>query len=1122
MTIRKIIYPMCFLLLLGLTSSPVWALWTEDGSGLPLFEYNVSTSINCLGYSVSGSGTLATWEELTGNQSNPYLIHVSGNNGGWYGFYPQSSITTFSGENPSLAGNYLCYSYIPAEDPQEKLIVVSKWVGGTTWQPIGQNALNPYPSSFGYGDYPNIGIGNNGNPYVTWLANVANTTLPQIYEAHWDGNQWVQDGGSLNMDPINGTAYNPKIDASSGIPYITWVEINGSGSNLYVKHWNGSAWVQDGGYLNNSSIDYTSSVPSIAVFNGMPYVCWSQGGVYVKHFDGNNWIQDGGNLASSGNGSKPNIVFSNGVPYVSVVNGSQLCLEHFNGNAWVADSSGLNVNKNGTPNTPMLCFSNGTPYLAWSEGAYLYQKHFATSALIDNFDNDNSYNDAVGQRDAQWYVEPTSGISLNMGTSAAGNVSPYLSVQYNKPISQEWASIQVGNLIGDANQCDFAPEHQLSMDVLGNVQLLVKFQDWNGNQSENAGTISVNSPNQWIQGTLDYSGIVWDQCDPHHIQNILLFPAPGVAAQGSFCLDNLRIGPGVPPPVAPTATPTPSISPTFTISPTVTTTPTVQITTTLINGGCYASDPSHLSISGSNGNYSIFCQSNLPGDVVGITGLNSDYSQITNIHVDYGYQDEHSPYGNYEFSFAFEDINGNFSAGLGVGNYSGGGSSDFNPPNWLNCDPHSIAQIVIGCGQNNAGWLNLRNFSVQGPPVSPMPSPTSTPTPNPLIDNFDNDGNSMDAVGQRDAQWWVSTSNAFSLGIGSNLAGNTTPYLTVSYNKAPGDEWAFMAAGNLSSPGNLTDFSTNHLISVDICGTVKVLIKFQDVNGNQSYDAGTITVNSPNQWALATLDYSNIVWGLCDSHHIQNVYFFAAPGLSGQGSFCLDNLTLGAGSPPPGNLAGSPTITPTVTMTKSMTITDSPTQTMTISPTITTTPTMTQTGTVTVTLTSTPTPTPSLTMTKTATITRTATRTPTFTRTPTATRTATATATPSRTATATATATAKTGGAQAQDYNGQSANALEGTATAAEEAAARGISAYPNPAKNRVTFTWQNTSVERAKVEIFNVNGERVAEVTSNSVGNHLIWTLNNIASGIYFYQIILTVNGREERQEIKKIAIFR
>jgi hypothetical protein len=126
-----------------------------------------------------------------------------------------------------------------------------------------------------------------------------------------------------------------------------------------------------------------------------------------------------------------------------------------------------------------------------------------------------------------------------------------------------------------------------------------------------------------------------------------------------------------------------------------------------------------------------------------------------------------------------------------------------------------------------------------------------------------------------------------------------------------------------------------------------------------------------------------------------------------------------------------------------------------------------------------------------------------------------------RTATVTVTATAKAGQAQTLDASCQSSDALKGIAMASAQAAERGIMAFPNPARDYVTFVWQKSDVEKARIEIYNLSGERVAEVRADRA-NHALWTTDNTATGIYFYQTILTIRGQEEKQTIKKIVVVK
>jgi hypothetical protein len=208
-----------------------------------------------------------------------------------------------------------------------------------------------------------------------------------------------------------------------------------------------------------------------------------------------------------------------------------------------------------------------------------------TNLLIDNFDNDNAAWMTANQRNAQW--EPVdNGYNFYMVNYPAvlNNSTPYLTINCNKPVGKEWAYFEATNLLNPGNRCDFSQEHQLSMHVwgwTGDVKLLLKFRDRYGNESGDSGIITVSSHNQWQKLTWDFSGVAWNQCDPHQIASILFFPQPGETFVGNISLDNVTLGAGSEPPQPPTATVTPTITATPTISLTVTTTPTTTVSATI-------------------------------------------------------------------------------------------------------------------------------------------------------------------------------------------------------------------------------------------------------------------------------------------------------------------------------------------------------------------------------------------------------------------------------------------------------------------------------------------------------------------------------------------------------------
>jgi hypothetical protein len=788
-----------FAMFIGLVGSSAWADWLQAGNAGNVQGANADTPT------------------ITVFNGTPYLETVSG--GGVY-------VQQWNGNNWQQVGSqvttnafHACLAFSNTGTPYVCAmtlnlntnlwqIQVHAW-NGASWLPIGSflNVNSNQSASICY-----LAVASNGTPYVCWLENDPSSTgQNNIYVKHWDGATWIQDGTRLNTN-LMPTGYSACIALDRNIPYVGWVEDDGQGPQVYVEHWNGSIWVRDGGALTSIG----GGGPSLAFSGDTLYAAFVDNGLpYVKKWNGSNWVLVGGSIDSSG---APFLTVSNGTPYVIYSREEntnyKIIVQYWTGSTWKCLGGTLNDPVSGGGNFPEMTFCNGVPWASWVEFSCVPNqpvvKYWSSltatptpgiidpNPLIDDF-SDGTFQADAGQRDADW--EASGGLSttitLGIGSSLGVNNTPYLTVAYNKTSASDWSFFAANELSLPGKRTDFSTDHRLSMAVHGSVQLLVKFEDINGNQSGNAGTIKVNSPNQWVVATLDYSGVAWNQCDSQHIQRLIFFPSPGAVGQGSFSMDNVTLGAGSLPPIVPTPTTTPTVSRT----PTITRTPTISATST-------------------------------KSPTVTLTPT------IT---------------------------------------------------------------VTATCSPTRTVTSTLTATA------------TFTPDTNPLIDNFDNDGNYIDTAGQRNAQWWVSTSTVYNLAISSGVAGDTTPLLVVNYNKPSGQEWSFIAAGNLTGAGNHCDFTTDHLLSMNLLGNIQLLVKFQDINGNESANVGTITMNSPNQWVHATLDYSGVDWQQCDPHHIQQIFFFPAPGQTGAGQFCLDDLYLGVGVPAPLPPTPTPTITPTAT-----------------------------------------------------------------------------------------------------------------------------------------------------------------------------------------------------------------
>lgn len=88
--------------------------------------------------------------------------------------------------------------------------------------------------------------------------------------------------------------------------------------------------------------------------------------------------------------------------------------------------------------------------------------------------------------------------------------------------------------------------------------------------------------------------------------------------------------------------------------------------------------------------------------------------------------------------------------------------------------------------------------------------------------------------------------------------------------------------------------------------------------------------------------------------------------------------------------------------------------------------------------------------------------------------------------------------------------------------ASRGAVAFPNPARNRVSFVWRTGGVE-ARVDVYNARGERVAALRADQPGQtSLVWYPGEIAPGPYFFRVIVRDASGQTRIWVRRLAVVR
>ncbi len=255
-------------------------------------------------------------------------------------------------------------------------LVFVKRFDGASWVPVG-GALN-FDATKGAGHAGITSVG--AAPFAAWQE--TDGTRFQIRAARFDGTSWVPVGASLNVD-TNQAATAPSIASVGGVPYVAWGESITTPNDYQIDvkrlNANGTTWDSVGTPLNVSAAQ-PGFAPSIADVGGVPYVTWYEGTtarqVYVKKFNGSAWVSAGSgslNVDATKDATNPRIAAIGGVPYVAWEeqdsSAGQVWVKRFDGTNWVAVGSSLNTDPARPASSPSIAGVGTIPYVSWSDGA---------------------------------------------------------------------------------------------------------------------------------------------------------------------------------------------------------------------------------------------------------------------------------------------------------------------------------------------------------------------------------------------------------------------------------------------------------------------------------------------------------------------------------------------------------------------------------------------------------------------------------------------------------------------------------------------------------------------------------------------------------------------------------
>jgi hypothetical protein len=133
--------------------------------------------------------------------------------------------------------------------------------------------------------YPSLAIDAKGNAVVAWSEKVGSDW--EIYLRRWDGNAWIELGGSASGNGLSDDSGESEsvvmAVAPNGEIIVVWTNyVDDSTSSIFARRWNGSSWSEMGaGSASGSGISNTSTNastwPSLIIdSDGFPIVSWSE------------------------------------------------------------------------------------------------------------------------------------------------------------------------------------------------------------------------------------------------------------------------------------------------------------------------------------------------------------------------------------------------------------------------------------------------------------------------------------------------------------------------------------------------------------------------------------------------------------------------------------------------------------------------------------------------------------------------------------------------------------------------------------------------------------------------------------------------------------------------------
>lgn len=273
-------------------------------------------------------------------------------------------------------------------------IYVKRW-NGTAWAEVGAGSASGGGIS-GQGrrsQRPSIAVDSQGRPVVAWT--LSTLTDDEIHVRFWNGAAWVPYAAGTVSETPAGSSRQPSIalDAAD-LPVVAWFDTASGNAEIYVRRWDGLAWVEIGaGSASGGGISNTagpSETPSLALDSlGRPVVAWADRAgtfdILVRRWDGLAWVDVGASPSLSADSSiNPSLALDAsgrpGVAWQEFVGGNfEIYYRAWDGLAWVelggsANGGGLSGTAGYSQYASLAIDAGDRPWIAWADFAGGFQE----------------------------------------------------------------------------------------------------------------------------------------------------------------------------------------------------------------------------------------------------------------------------------------------------------------------------------------------------------------------------------------------------------------------------------------------------------------------------------------------------------------------------------------------------------------------------------------------------------------------------------------------------------------------------------------------------------------------------------------------------------------------------